>query len=151
MSLAKGISLFVSAFFTKFANQEKRDRSDWICLDIWALLSFISVDILLAKTIIILVVSFVVRNNSCDNSSSSNFFLFNLNIVPVSFLATENLIGLLCISFLWFFLKLLRQTCSIIIIIIIITIIIISSSFFNSPTNSICWIALGVASNFLSA
>ena len=43
------------------------------------------VDILLAKAFVILVVSLVVRNNSCDNSSPSKFSLSNLNIVPVLF------------------------------------------------------------------
>ena len=48
-----------------------------------------SVDILIAKAFLILVVCLVVRNNSCDNSSSSKFFLFNVNIVPVLFFAAD--------------------------------------------------------------
>ena len=53
------------------------------------LLSFISVDILLEKAFLILVVSLVARNNSCGNSSSSKFFLFSLNIVPVLVFAAD--------------------------------------------------------------
>ena len=74
-------------FFPKLANQEPKDLPDWIILDIWALLSFISVYILLVKTFLILAFCLVVKINSCDNSSSSKFFLFNHNIVPVSFFA----------------------------------------------------------------
>ena len=48
-----------------------------------------SVDILLAKAFLILVVCLVVRNNSCGNSSSSKLFLFNLNIGPVLFFAAD--------------------------------------------------------------
>ena len=45
LSLAKGIAIFVSDFIPKLPNQEPREPSDWIILDIWALLSFMSVDI----------------------------------------------------------------------------------------------------------
>ena len=48
-----------------------------------------SVNILLAKAFLILVVCLVVKNNSCGNSSPSKFFLFNLNIVPVLFFAAD--------------------------------------------------------------
>ena len=41
----------------------------------------------LAKACLILVIFHVVRNNLCDNPSSSKFFLFNPNIVPVLFFA----------------------------------------------------------------
>ena len=37
---------------------------------------------IVAKAFIIFVVCIVVINNSCGNSSSSKFLLFNLNIVP---------------------------------------------------------------------
>ena len=39
--LAKGIATFAIAFFPKFANQEPKDPTDWMILDIWALLSFL--------------------------------------------------------------------------------------------------------------
>ena len=54
--LAKGIAIFVSSFFPKLPNQESKDPPDWILFYIWVLLSFISVDILLAKPFLILVV-----------------------------------------------------------------------------------------------
>ena len=38
----KEIAIFVSAFFSKSPNQEPKDPSDWINLDIRALLNFIS-------------------------------------------------------------------------------------------------------------
>ena len=62
------------------------------------MLSFISVDILLAKAFLIFVICLVVRNNSCGNSSSSKVFLFNLNIVLVLFFAADFII-------LWHFLE----------------------------------------------
>ena len=34
----------------KLANQEQKDPPNWVALDIWVLLSYISVAILLAKT-----------------------------------------------------------------------------------------------------
>ena len=55
LSLAKGRAIFVSAFFCKLPNQERKDLPDWINLDIWGL-SFISFDLLFAKTFLILVV-----------------------------------------------------------------------------------------------
>ena len=72
LSLAKWIVIFVSAFFPKLPDQEPKYPPDWIVLGILFLLSFIFVWL-------------VVRNNSCGNSSSSKFFLVNLNIVTVLF------------------------------------------------------------------
>ena len=34
LSLAKGIAMFVNAFFPKLPNQEPKDQPDWITLDI---------------------------------------------------------------------------------------------------------------------
>ena len=75
--------IFINSFFPKLSNQEPKDLSNWIILDIWVILSLISVDLILANAFIILVVCLVVRNNSFGNSSSSNFF--NLNIPVLCF------------------------------------------------------------------
>ena len=98
LSLAKGIATFVGAFFPKLANHEPKDPPDWIILDIWAWLSFISTDILLAKVFLILVVCLVVKNNLYGNSSSSKFFLFDLNIVIVFFAADFDLFNCVFVS-----------------------------------------------------
>ena len=63
MSVAKAIATFLSAFFPKLPNQEPKEMPDWIILDIWALLSFLSGDILLAKAFLILAVCLVARKN----------------------------------------------------------------------------------------
>ena len=89
MSLAKRVAIFAIAFFHKLLNQETKDPYGWIILDIWDLLNLISVDILLAKAYFILVFCLIVRNNSCGSSSSSKFFLFNLNVFPVLFFAAD--------------------------------------------------------------
>ena len=59
----------IALYLAKLVKQEPKDPSDWIALDIWALLSFIYVDILLAKPFLILVVGLVVKNKSCGNYS----------------------------------------------------------------------------------
>ena len=92
MSLAEGIAILASAFFTKLPGKEPKDPSDWVILDIWLLLSFVSADILLAKEFLVLVVCLVFRNNWCGNSSSSQFFLINLNNVPVGI--TSSAVGI---------------------------------------------------------
>ena len=89
LSLAKGIAIFVSAFFPKLLDQEPKYPLDWIVSDIWVLLSFIYVAILLAKGFLVLVVCFVVKNYSCGNSSSLKLFLVDLNVVSVLFFATD--------------------------------------------------------------
>ena len=53
LSLAKGMTIFLSASFPKLPNQKPKDPPSWIILDIWFLLSFITVDILLAKAFVI--------------------------------------------------------------------------------------------------
>ena len=86
-------------FFPKLANQEQKGPPDSIIFDIWALLSFISVEIFLAKACLVLGDCFVVRNNSCGYYSSSKFFLFNLNIVPVLIFAADfNLFNFVLVS-----------------------------------------------------
>ena len=64
--------LFVLNYLTK-----NQDPPDWTISDIWALVSFISVAILLAKPFLILVVCLVDRNNSCGNSSFKAFLLYS--------------------------------------------------------------------------
>ena len=90
-----GLRIYVSAFIPNLPNYEQKVPPSWIVLDVWFLLSFISVDVLLAKTFLILVVCLDVRNNLCGNSSSSKFFLFNLNIAPVLFFLLQILICLI--------------------------------------------------------
>ena len=126
-----------------------------------------SVGILLAKAFIILVVCFVVRNNSCGNSSSSNFFLFNLNIVPVLFLLilSFNLLNCVFVSLTfpccWF--PVFYNTVSVplenfdVVSLVFSKIVkinidsassaFIPSTFFSCPTNYVCWIAFWSASN----
>ena len=66
LSLAYVIAMFVSASLSKLDNQQSKGPPDWIILDIWALLTFISVDILLAKAFLVLVVCLVFRINFCQ-------------------------------------------------------------------------------------
>ena len=89
LSLAKRIATFVSAFLPKLAIQEPKDQLNLIILDIWTSLRFTSVDILLTKAFLILVVHLVVTNNSCENSSSWKFLLFVLNIAKVLFCVAD--------------------------------------------------------------
>ena len=76
-------------FLSKSLNQEQYDSPDLIILYICTLLSFISVDILLAKVFSFLVFCLVVRNNPCGNSLSRKFFLVILNVVPVLFFTVD--------------------------------------------------------------
>ena len=79
-------------FFPKLPKQKPKDPPDLITLDIWALVSFISVDILLAKTFLILVVCFVVRNNSCGNSSSCQSCSYLILMLFLSYFLLQILI-----------------------------------------------------------
>ena len=74
LPLAKGIAIFVSASFLKLRNEKPKDPPDWMILDIWALLSFISIDRLLANAFLILVVYLVLRNRF-------KFFIFNVFLI----------------------------------------------------------------------
>ena len=61
----------MSALFPNLLDQKPKDLPVWIILDIWALSSFTSVDILLSKVFLTLFVWLVVKNNLCGNSLSS--------------------------------------------------------------------------------
>ena len=83
LSPAAGIAILLVLSFLNYLTKQRKKPSVWIILDIWALQNFISVDILLAKAFLFLVVYLVARNNSCVNSSSSTFFLlwfYNLQV-----------------------------------------------------------------------
>ena len=72
-------------------NNEPKNPPDWISLEMWALESFISVDILLLKAFLsfvfcLVVSSLVVSNNSWGRSFPSNIFELILKVVPVLFL-----------------------------------------------------------------
>ena len=71
MSLAKKNSNSCECIISNLLDQKPKDLPDWIILDIWALLSFTSVDILLSKVFLSLFICLVVKNNLCCNSSSS--------------------------------------------------------------------------------
>ena len=125
---------------------------------------------LLAKTLLNFCVCLVVRNNSCGNSSSSEFLLFNLNVVPVLFLASDfNLFNCVFVNltlasreFAIFYSKVTLPWKNFDRVYFIFSKInktnigwslpssvalSLSSSIFNCPAKSICWIAFGTASN----
>ena len=89
LSQAKGMASFLVFFYLNYLIKNKKDPPDWIILDIWALLSFVSVDIFLAKAFLLLLFRLDFRNNSCGNSLSWKFFLDVLNVIPVLFFATD--------------------------------------------------------------
>ena len=84
MSLAIGITKFVSTFFSRLPYQEPKDPADWIILDVWALLSFISVEILLENAFI-------------------SVFVLLLEIIHVAILHLESFSYLFLILFLSYF------------------------------------------------
>ena len=151
--------------FLNYLTMKEKDPPDWVILDIWAILSFIPVDIFLAKAFLILVVCLVVRNNSCGNSASSKFFLFNLNIVPLLFLAAVyNLFNCLFVSLTltpWYFalfyntVTLPWKNISLVSLIFSkfvkknVDLLVATAlyGFFNCLTNSSCWIHFGSTSN----
>ena len=130
------------------------------------------VDILLAMAFLVLVVCLVVKNNSCGYSSSWKFFLFDLNIILLLFFAEDfNLFNcvfvtltlaswelklpffiILChflektlIFFLWFFSKNVKANIDWVSPAYVA--LSLASSSFSCPTNAICWIVFGSASN----
>ena len=92
-SLAKGTARSYNGFLPKLPiilpNVLLRNPSDWMVLGNCFLLSFRSVNILLAKIFQIFLFYLIVRNNSWCNSSSLKFFLVILNVVPALFLRAD--------------------------------------------------------------
>ena len=66
LKLMNGASTFQLIYLTNL--------QEWIILDICALLSLISIDLLLVKTCLILVLCFFFNSNSCSNSLDWKFF-----------------------------------------------------------------------------
>ena len=64
-------------------NNDPKNPPDWIILEIWALESFKSANILLLNAFLRFVFCLVVKNNSWGTSFSSNIFQFILRVVPV--------------------------------------------------------------------
>ena len=99
LCLAKEIGRSVITYLSKLSDIFGRSPPDWIILDNCTLLNLIFVDIVLAMTFLISIVRLVARNNSCSNSPSWKFFVFN-NIVPVFcfFAADFNLFNCVIVS-----------------------------------------------------
>ena len=157
-------------YLGKLPNQEAKVPPDSIILDIWALLRFMSVYILLAKVLLTLIVCLVVRNTLCGKFSSWKSFLFILNIVPVLFFAAEfNFFSSVFSSLIltsWKF-SIIYNTVTIpaenfnLASLIFSKVfkenvdwplpvsvtISLASGFFNCLANSICWITFGSAFN----
>ena len=77
---------FFFYFLYYFLNNDPKNPPDWIILEIGALESFKSVDILLLKTFFSFVVCLVVSHNSCGRSFPLNIFKLILRVVAVLFL-----------------------------------------------------------------
>ena len=78
----KGIAIFINGPANLLYNDPK-NPPDWIILEIWALESFKSVDILLLKAVLSFVFGLIVNNYSWDRSFLSNIFKLILKVVPV--------------------------------------------------------------------
>ena len=70
-------------------NNDAKNPPDWIILEIWALESFKSVDILLLKAFLSFVFCLVVNNNSCGKLFPLNIFKRIPKVVPVLFLTAR--------------------------------------------------------------
>ena len=83
---AKGTATFINAPANLLHNDPK-NPPDWIILEIWALESFKSVDILLINAFLSFVFCLFVNNNSWGRSFLSSIFKLVLRVpVPVLFL-----------------------------------------------------------------
>ena len=78
VKLLKELQNFLVLFFLQYLAKNQKIH-----------LTGVSVEIFFSKAFPFLVVCLVVRTNLCSNSSSSKFFLFNLNNVPVLFYTVE--------------------------------------------------------------
>ena len=85
LSLAKGITVFVSAFFPKLPNQVPKDLPDWNILDLWFLLCVILLTYYYQKHFLI------------------NLFVFLLEIIHVVILHLQKFPYLVLKLFLSFF------------------------------------------------
>ena len=81
---AKG-TIFINGS-ANLLNNDPKNPLDWTILEIWALESFKSVDILLLKAFLTFVFCLVVNNNSRGKLFPLNIFKFILKVVPVLFL-----------------------------------------------------------------
>ena len=84
---AKGIATFIYGP-ANLLNNDAKNPPDWIILEIWALESFKSVDILLLKAFLTFVFCLVVNNNSCGKLFPLNILKLILNVVSVLVLTT---------------------------------------------------------------
>ena len=80
----KGIATFINGL-ANLLNNNPRNPPHWIILEICALESFKSVDILLLNVFLNFGFCFVVSNNSCGKLFQSSIFKFILRVVPVFF------------------------------------------------------------------
>ena len=70
---AKGIATFINGP-ASLLNNDPKNPPDWIILEIWALESFKSVDILLLNAFLSFAFCLVVNNNSCGRSFPLSIF-----------------------------------------------------------------------------
>ena len=75
--------LLLTNALANLLNKDPKNPPDWIILEIWALESLISVDILLLNAFLGFVFCLVVNNNSFGKSSPSNILKIILKVVPV--------------------------------------------------------------------
>ena len=87
-------------------DNDPKNPSDWVILQIWALESFKSNDILLLSAFLSFVFCLVVSNNSCGRSFPSSILELILRVVPVLFL-TAVFSFFSCVSFNFTFMQIL--------------------------------------------
>ena len=85
---AKGAATFITVP-ANLLNNEPKNPPDWVILDIWALESFILIDILFSNAFLNFVFCLVVYDNSWGKLFPLNIFIFILKINPVWFLDAD--------------------------------------------------------------